>query len=359
MAAFNNVDPVLQSEKAHSDDFLYDLPDDLIAEHPANPRDASQLMVVRREESEKEFIRFRDVIKYLNPGDVLVVNNSKVYPAKFDTIKVETGDHIDVFLLRELEPGVWEAQVSPPRKVRIGNTLEFDKGLRSDIVDNTVSSGRVIQFQNRGADTNEILRELGKMPLPRYINREPIPSDREKYQTIFAKKPGSVAVPAGALHFTEELVNDLTDYGVHIAEITVHLGLGGYERVTLSEIDKYSMNAEYYNISVESADIINEAKDNGNKVIAVGASVVRALLSSHFKGRKVIPKENWTDLFVFPPFHFHLLDGIISNFHQPQAPSLLMQSAFYGKEKTIEAYEVAVKEKMRFEAFGDALMILR
>ncbi|MBS1272530.1 MAG: S-adenosylmethionine:tRNA ribosyltransferase-isomerase [Candidatus Marinimicrobia bacterium] len=359
MAGFNKVDPVLQSEKVHAVDFVYEMPDEQIAEHPANPRDNSRLLVLSQQEEAKEEARFSEIGSYLSEGDVLVVNNTKVHPAKFETIKEETGDDIDVFLLRELEPGVWEVQVSPPRKVRIGNTLRFADDLIADIIDNTVSSGRVIQFQKKDKDVADRLRKIGKMPLPPYIDRAAREIDHEEYQTIFSEKVGSVAVPSGGLHFTESLVNTLKERGIVFVEITVHLGLGGYEKVTLSEINKYTMNADQFFISIEAAEQINQALENDNKVIAVGASVVRALMSSHFQGKKIIPDNGWTDLFIYPPFHFNLLSGLITNFHRPQAPTLLLQSAFLGREKILDAYHYAMDHEYRFEAFGDAMLLLK
>jgi len=359
MAGFNNVDPVLQSEKVHADDFVYDLPEENVAEHPTNPRDNSKLLVLNQQKDTREEIRFSEIGASLNSGDVLVVNDTKIHPARYETIKEETGDVIDVFLLRELEPRVWEVQVTPPRKVRIGNTLRFAEDIMADIIDNTVSSGRVVQFQQNEEYIINRLRSIGKMPLPPYINRKAREEDRDEYQTIFADKVGSVAVPASGLHFTESLVSSLKKQGIVFAEITVHLGLGGYERVMLSEIDKYTMNSEQFAIPVQAAEKINTALINNNRVIAMGASVVRALMSSHFQGEKIIPKEGWTDLFIYPPFHFSILDGLITNFHHPQAPTLLLQSAFFGREKILNTYQYAVKQDYRFQVFGDAMLLLK
>ena len=357
MASFNKVAPVLQSEKVHSDDFYYDLPEEFIAQNPAEPRDSSQLLIMDADSDSKEVARFIEIGQFLKTGDVIVVNNSKVYPAKYDAIKKETGDSIEVFLLRELEPDVWEVQVTSPRKVRIGNTIKFAEDLVCDVIDNTVSSGRVIQFQKSPDNIKERLYDIGKMPIPPYIDREATSRDEEFYQSIFAKNTGSIAAPSAALHFSKDLVNELQSKGIIFAELTIHLNLEGYETVTLSEIDKYSMNSEYYEIPVETSTMINDGLDSGHKIIAAGASVVRALMSSHFKGEKIIPKTGWTDLFIYPPYSFHLIDGLITNFHHAQSPTLFLQSAFLGREKTLDAYQYALERNFRFQAFGDAMLM--
>ncbi len=358
MSTVNQVEPILQEDKVHADDFVYDLPESVVTEFPAEPRDTSKLMVIDRKLHTRDHKIFQQITDYFEEGDVLVVNDTEVMPSRFHTRKEETGDQINVSLLRELSRDIWEVSVFPPRKVRIGNTLIFSENLQCDVIDNTVSSGRVVKFYEDGYEVPFLLQEIGMMPLPPYINREPEPRDRERYQTVFAKNQGAVAAPSAGLHFTEKLVEDLKKKGVTIVAVTLHTGMDFYEPITVSEVSKHNTQSEHYIIPEQSARTINEAHRRGNKVIAAGASTVRALESSQFEGENVVPRDDWTDLFIYPPFHFTMIDGIISNFHHPQSKTLIMQSAFYGVDQMMGIMQEAIEKEYRFGSFGDAMLLI-
>lgn len=358
MATLNHVEPILQENKVHADDFVFDIPNKRLAEYPADPRDTSRLMVLNRQTNEIDHRIFQEITDYFEPGDILVVNNAQVLPARFHTRKEETGDDIDVFLLRELSKNIWEIAVHPPRKVRIGNTLIFSENVQGDVIDNTVSSGRVVKFYDDEHGVNEVLNEIGQMPLPPYIKRKPEPIDRERYQTVFAKSPGAVAAPSAGLHFTEKLLDRLREKGVEIVEITLHQGLDFYDSITVSEVSKHNTQSEHYIITQEAARTINKAQLRGGKIIAAGSSAVRALESSQFEGEQVVPRESWTDLFIYPPFHFTMVDGLITNFHHPQSKTLILQSAFHSVSTILNAMEEAKKKEYRLGSFGDAMLII-
>jgi len=358
MVSFNQVDPILQSDKVHPDDFEFELPEENIAKYPSDPRDSSKLLVLPRTGEAPEETVFTDITEYLDPGDVLVANNTHVFPAKFQAIKVDNGDPINIFLVRELNPNTWEAMVDPARKVRIGNSIRFDNEIECDVIDNTVSSGRVLRFEGDGEVIRAKLAEIGNAPLPPYIKRDPEPEDKERYQTIFAKEPGSVVAPSAGLHFTESLIGSLEDKGVDIVEITLHLGLEAYEPITISDLSKYDMQGERFRISNDAVNRLNKAKKEGNRIIAVGASTVRALESTQYQGEIIVQRENWTDLFVYPPFNFQMVDGLITNFQQPRSATMILQSAFYYKEGLLEAYQHALNDEFQFLGFGDAMLII-
>ncbi|MEJ2052266.1 MAG: S-adenosylmethionine:tRNA ribosyltransferase-isomerase, partial [Calditrichota bacterium] len=313
MPAFSNVSPIFQADKVRPDDFSYKLPQHKIAEYPVEPRDESKMMVLHRESGEIEHKIFNDIKDYFCEGDVLVLNNTQVF--------------------------IWEVSVEPARKVRIGNSLIFGENLICDVIDNTVSSGRVISFHKNGYDLKQVLGKLGEAPLPPYIRRRPEPKDKITYQTVFAETRGSVVAPCAGMHFTEALLEDLESMGVRIAKITVHLGVHSYDPITISDLSKYSLNAEYYHITEKAAETINAARRSDNRIIVAGASTVRALETSQFEGIKGVPREGWTDLFVYPPHHFHIADGLITNFHQPQSSTMIMQYSFYGQDNLMEVYQ--------------------
>jgi len=358
MSTVNQVDPILQEDKVHADDFVFELPEDRISDYPAEPQDTSKLMVIDRDTHNREHKIFQEITDYFEEGDVLVVNNAKVMPSKFHTRKEETGDPIQVSLLRELSPDIWEVTVHPPRKVRIGNTLIFSENLQCDVIDNTVSSGRVVKFYEDGYEVPRLLQEIGMMPLPPYVDRNSEPKDRDRYQTVFASDQGGVAAPSAGLHFTEKLVEKLKEKGVQIVEVTLHLGVDFYEPITVSEVSKHNTQSEHYAIPEKTARTINEAHKDGKKVIAAGASTVRALESSQFEGEHVVPRNDWTDLFIYPPFHFTMIDGIITNFHHPQSKTLILQSAFYNVRQMMDIMDDAIERQYRFGSFGDAMLLI-
>lgn len=358
MAVSKKMSPLLKRDKADPDDFFYDLPEARIAEYPVEPRDSSRLMVV---DDAKETIyheRFSDLVGFLDPGDVVVVNDSKVYPAQIQAIKDDNNDPIDLFLLRELQTNVWEVSVDPARKVRIGNTLNLTENLQCDVIDNTVSSGRVVVFEDGATNVKRTLEEIGQAPLPPYIRREPEPKDKSRLQSIFAREYGSIAISSAGLHFSESLVDALEEKGVHVVPITHHLGYDGYQFLDVKDLSSMDMQPERYIISRESARTMNTARDNGNRIIATGSAVVRALESAHFEGNRVIPGEEWTEIFIYPPFDFQIIDGMITNFHRPKSMPIILQSAFYDSEKLLQAYEEALDQEYRFLSFGDAMLLM-
>ncbi len=343
-------------------EFSYEFPEELTAEYPAEPRDSCRLMVLDREEEDVEHHSFNDLPDFFNAGDVLVVNNTKVYPARLYGQKKKTGAAIEVFLLRELNPEsrLWDVMVDPARKIRIGNKLTFDDELSAEVIDNTTSRGRTIRFSFDG--TNEKLygkiRELGETPLPPYIDREVEEEDRQRYQTIFAEHRGAVAAPTAGLHFTEDLVDRLREKGVHVVPITLHVGRGTFRPVGVEDLTKHRMDSEQFRIPEETADIVNEALlSDDNVVTAVGTTVVRAIESSLSASQTLKADESWTDKFIYPPYDFKVTERLITNFHRPESTFLMMASAFAGYDFLFDAYEEAFEEEYRLFSFGDAMMI--
>jgi S-adenosylmethionine:tRNA ribosyltransferase-isomerase len=342
--------------------FAYEYPEELIAEYPAEPRDSCRLMVIDRETKEISHHSFRDLPQFYQEGDVLVVNDTKVYPARMYGKKKKTGAAIEVFLLRELNPEsrLWDVMVDPARKIRIGNKLYFDDHLSAEVIDNTTSRGRTIRFAFSG--TNEELyakiRELGETPLPPYIDREVEEADRARYQTIFAEKRGAVAAPTAGLHFTDELVQDLRDKGVHVVPITLHVGQGTFRPVDVEDLTKHRMDSEQFWIPEETAEVVNRAlRSEENNVTAVGTTVVRAIESSLSASQTLKADHSWTDKFIYPPYDFKITERMITNFHRPESTLLMMVSAFAGYDFTFEFYEEAFEEGYRLFSFGDAMMI--
>ncbi len=338
-------------------DFKYNLPEKLIAQYPAEKRDHSRLMVLHRDTQKIEDKIFADVVDYINPGDCLVINETKVFPARLMGTKDKTEAKVEVFLLRELENGLWEVLVKPARKVRVGNRLSIGDELVCDVIDNTVSGGRVVRFRYEG-DFFEIVERLGQSPLPPYVKRDPEPIDKTRYQTVYARVRGAVAAPTAGLHFTEEILQKLRDKGVKIVPIVLHLGLGSFRPVMVEDLSRHKMDSEYYEISEEAAEAINQTIREGGKVVAVGTSVVRALETQVTSEGLVKPEKGWTDKFIFPPYEFKIVDRLITNFHLPGSTLLMLVCAFADRDFIFKAYRRAIKEKYRFYSYGDAMLIL-
>ncbi len=337
--------------------FKYALPEDLIAQYPAENRDESRLMVLNRETKSVEEKKFKDVVDYIQPEDCLVVNETRVFPARLMGTKDKTDAEVEIFLLRQLEGGLWEVLVKPARKVRVGNRLTIGDELACDVIDNTVSGGRVVRFNFEG-DFFEIVDRIGQSPLPPYVKREPEPSDKERYQTVYAKERGAVAAPTAGLHFTEEIINKLKKKGVRVVPVVLHLGLGSFRPVVVEDLSRHKMDSEFYEISQESADTINDTMKSGGKVIAVGTSTVRALETQVTSEGWVKADRGWTDKFIFPPYEFKIVDRLITNFHLPASTLLMLVSAFADRDFVFECYERAVKNKYRFYSYGDSMFVL-
>ena len=344
--------------------FKYTLPSELIALYPTKNRDESKLMVVHRDTGAIEHKVFKDIVDYFKEQDVLVFNNTKVFPARLYGNKEKTGAEIEVFLLRELnrEQRLWDVLVDPARKIRIGNKLYFgeDDLLVAEVIDNTTSRGRTLRFLFDGTyeEFKETLYSLGETPLPKFINRPVEPEDNERYQTIFAKHEGAVAAPTAGLHFSRELLKRLEIVGVEFAEITLHVGLGNFRNVDVEDLTKHKVDSERIIITEEASAMINRAKERRSRICAVGTTVVRTLESSVSTAGLVKPFNGWTNKFIFPPYEFKVPDMLVSNFHLPYSTLLMMVSAFAGYNLSFEAYKLAVKEKYRFGTYGDAMLIL-
>lgn len=344
--------------------FKYKFNNDLIATHPAKNRDESRLMVLNRAKQTIEHKEFKDVKDYFKDGDSMILNNTKVFPARLYGNKEKTGANIEVFLLRELnrESRLWDVLVDPARKIRIGNKLYFgdDDSLVAEVIDNTTSRGRTLRFLFDGeyAEFKRTIEELGQTPLPKYIKRKPDEDDKERYQTVFAKHEGAVAAPTAGLHFSRELLKRLELKGVNFAEITLHVGLGTFRPVEVEDLTKHKMDSEQIIITPEACDIVNKSKDNKKRVCAVGTTVMRAIESSVATTGHLKPYDGWTSKFIFPPYDFSVANAMITNFHLPQSTLLMMVSAFAGFDFMMEAYKEAVKEKYRFFTYGDAMLIL-
>lgn len=338
-------------------EFKYRIPEKYIAYYAASPRDSAKMMVLDREAQTTETKHFRNIVDHLKKGDCLVVNDTRVFPARLVARKDKTSATVEIFLLRELETDLWEVLVKPARKVRIGNKLTLNKAVSCDVIDNTVSGGRVIRF-NFDGDFHKFIERFGKCPLPPYIKREPEPKDKRTYQTVFASNRGSVAAPTAALHFTKDLVTRLKRKGVKVVPVTLHIGLGTFRPVVVEDLSRHRMDSEFYEIPEATANVINAAKEKGGKVVAVGTTVVRALETSVTSLAKVKPWRGWTDKFIYPPYEFKVVDRIITNFHQPSSTLLMLTCAFAGRDFVFKAYRKAMKENYRFFSYGDAMLIL-
>ena len=343
--------------------FKYDLPDGRIAKHPANNRDESKLMVVHRDSGLIEHKEFKEVVNYFDEGDVMVINNTKVFPARLYGNKEKTGAKIEVFLLRELnkELHLWDVLVDPARKIRVGNKLYFgDSDLVAEVIDNTTSRGRTIRFLFDGTDEEfySTIDSLGETPIPKEIERSAEPEDRERFQTIYAAHTGAVAAPTAGLHFTPQLLKRLEIKGVDLTPITLHIGLGTFRPVDVEDLTKHKMDSENYRIEENTAVVVNRALDAKKRVCAVGTTTMRTLESSVSAGGRLKANEGWTDKFIFPPYDFKICNAMITNFHLPESTLLMMASAFGGYELIKDAYEVAKKEEYNFFSYGDAMLII-
>jgi len=344
--------------------FEFDLPEELLAEYPSEVRDESRLMVVHKDSGKIEHKLFKDIIDYFDDGDVFVLNNTKVFPARLYGNKEKTGARIEVFLLRELnrESLLWDVLVDPARKIRIGNKLYFGENeeLMAEVIDNTTSRGRTLRFLHEGSyeDFQATIRKLGQTPLPKYIKRDPVPEDKERYQTIFAKHEGAVAAPTAGLHFSKQLMKRLEIKGIDFTELTLHVGLGTFRGVEVEDLTKHKMDSEQLIIPQSAADRVNRGIDERKKIVAVGTTAMRALESSVSVGKKLKPFEGWTNKFIFPPYEFSLADALITNFHTPKSTLLMMISAYAGYDLAMKTYKEAVKEEYRFYSYGDAMLII-
>ncbi|MDR1454279.1 MAG: tRNA preQ1(34) S-adenosylmethionine ribosyltransferase-isomerase QueA [Tannerella sp.] len=344
--------------------FKFNLPANLIAMHPAPHRDESRLMVVHRKTGKVEHKIFKDLITYFSAGDVFVMNNTRVFPARLYGNKEKTGAKIEVFLLRELNPNLhlWDVLVDPARKIRIGNKLYFgeDESIVAEVIDNTTSRGRTLRFLYDGSheEFKKILYAMGETPLPKYIDRPAQPEDAERYQTIYATEEGAVVAPAAGLHFSRELMRRLEIKDCKFAFLTVHSGLGNYREIDVEDLSKHKIDSEQIIIGREVTDTVNTAINNGRRICSVGSSVMRALESSVSTDRHLKTFDGWTNKFIFHPYEFSIANAMITNFHPPLSTLLMMTASFGGYELTMSAYQTAIKEKYKFCAYGDAMLIL-
>ena len=338
-------------------DFDYPLPEKYIAQYPAPRRDRSKLMVIDKETGKIEHKIFSNIVEYFRKNDLIILNNTKVFPARLYASKDKTDARVEVFLLRELENELWEVMVRPARKVRIGNKLMFTKNVFCDVIDNTISGGRVVRFEYEGDNFYEIIDRIGTSPLPPYIKRPAEAKDKKRFQTVYADERGAVAAPTAGLHFTQDLLNRLKAKGVRIEYTTLHIGLGTFRPVQVEDLNRHQMDSEYFEVSPKTAMAINETKKKRRKVFAVGTSSVRGLETVAVSGFQVSPKRGWTDKFIYPPYNFKMVNGIFSNFHQPKSMMLMMISAFSDRDLIMKAYREAKKHNYRFLSYGDAMFV--
>lgn len=337
-------------------DFDFDLPEKLIAQHPVEPRDASRLMVVHRDSEMLEHRTFRDLLTLLKSGDVLVLNNTRVIPARLIGEKEGTQAKIEVLLLKRVERDVWEALVKPGKRLKIGQKVSFGNGLLlGELQDILPNGNRQIHFSYVGV-FEAILDQLGQMPLPPYITAQL--EDQERYQTVYAKERGSAAAPTAGLHFTPGLLSQLQALGIEIVEILLHVGLGTFRPVQVDDIEEHTMHSEYYRVETNAAERINRAKKEGRRVIAVGTTAARTLESVGDEQGNIVPGEGWTDIFIYPGYRFKVVDALLTNFHFPKSTLVMLVSALAGRELILKAYSVAVQEEYRFYSFGDAMLII-
>ncbi|GAB6100289.1 tRNA preQ1(34) S-adenosylmethionine ribosyltransferase-isomerase QueA [Halanaerocella petrolearia] len=338
------------------EEFDFDLPEELIAQQPVEPRDESQLMVVNRAEDKLEHNTFKDIVDYFQPGDALVRNNTKVIPARLFGHKEETGGKVEFLLLNRVKLDTWETLVKANGKVRVGTRIVFGEGkLVAKVKDVTDFGGRVVEFEHEGV-FEEILDELGSMPLPPYIKEKL--ENPDKYQTVYAEKRGAAAAPTAGLHFTDSLLNALKDKGVKIIDITLHVGLGTFRPVKVDDIEEHDMHSEYYEVSEEAAQLINETKEKGNRVFAVGTTTTRTLETVANEDGKINAGKGWTDIFIYPGYDFKGINALITNFHLPKSTLIMMVSAFAGRKLTMKAYQTAIEREYRFYSLGDGMLII-
>lgn len=338
-------------------DFKYNLPEKLIAQTPLERRDMSRMLVVDRETKDIRDETFTDITNYVNKGDVVVVNSTRVFPARLFGYKEKTEAEIEVFLLRKLTDELWEVLVKPARKVRTGNNIIIGDEIVCEVIDNTTSGGRVVRFHYEG-DFPSLVEKYGKPPLPPYIRREPTPDDKDRYQTIFADESGAVAAPTAGLHFTKEMVAKLKRKGVEFVPIVLHVGLGTFRPVQVEDLSRHRMDSEFYEVNQAAVDKVNGAIERGNRIFAVGTSVTRTLETvANFNGG-IKTARGWTDKFIYPPYHFKVVDRLLTNFHLPGSTLLMLVSAFSDREFIMKAYRHAVKERYRFYSYGDCMLII-
>lgn len=344
--------------------FKFPFNENLLANHPAKNRDDSRLMVVHRDTGKIEHKVFKDILKYFNDKDVMILNNTKVFPARLYGNKEKTGAKIEVFLLRELnrESKLWDVLVDPARKIRIGNKLYFGENdaLVAEVIDNTTSRGRTLRFLYDGSheEFKATIESLGNTPLPKYIKRKAEPADKERYQTVFAKHEGAVAAPTAGLHFSRELLKRLELKGVRFSEVTLHVGLGTFRPVEVEDLTKHKMDSEQFFISPDACQVVNNAKTTKQRICAVGTTTMRAIESSVSTAGELKPAEGWTNKFIFPPYDFSIANCMVTNFHMPESTLMMMTAAFGGYELIMEAYKLAIKEKYKFFSYGDAMLII-
>jgi S-adenosylmethionine:tRNA ribosyltransferase-isomerase len=340
-------------------DFKYNLPKTAIAKFPASQRDKAKLMVLDKETEEIENKVFKDIADYMQKGDVLAVNETRVFQARLYGKKEKTNAKIEVFLLRELnaEECIWDVIVDPARKVRIGNKIYFNDKLWCEVIDNTTSRGRTVRF-NQPGNVFSAVEKIGLTPLPPYIKRDPVPADKENYQTVYARVDGAVAAPTAGLHFTDKLLAKLKKKGVDVVPVILHIGLGTFRPVEVEDLTKHKMDSEYYEISANSAERINKAINGKHNVFVVGTSTARALETSITADGLVKPGRGWTDKFIYPPYDFKITDKLITNFHQPESTLLMLVCAFAGTDFVMKAYKKALKDGYKFLSYGDAMLLL-
>lgn len=337
-------------------DFDYDLPEELIAQDPIEDRSSSRLLLLDKKTGKTQDKIFRDIIDELNPGDCLVINNTKVIPARLMGVKEDTGAHIEVLLLKREQDDVWEVLVKPGKKAKPGTIITFGDGrLKAEVLEVVEDGNRKIRFSYQGI-FEEILDELGQMPLPPYITHQL--KDKNRYQTVYAKHTGSAAAPTAGLHFTPELLKEIEEKGIDIARVTLHVGLGTFRPVKVDEITDHHMHSEFYQVDEEAAEKINRAKDSGHRVICVGTTSCRTIESAADETGHLKPTSGWTEIFIYPGYKFKILDGLITNFHLPESTLIMLVSALAGREHVLAAYEEAVQERYRFFSFGDAMLII-
>lgn len=336
-------------------DFYFELPEELIAQYPLEKRGSSRLMVLDKKTGEIEHRKFHDILEYLNEGDTLVLNNTRVLPARLIGEKEETGGKIEFLLLKRIEGDKWECLAKPGRKAKVGTVFTFGEGKLKAIVREIGEEGnRIIEFKYDGI-FEQVLDELGQMPLPPYIHEKL--EDKERYQTVYSKEKGSAAAPTAGLHFTEELLKEIKDKGVNIAYLTLHVGLGTFRPVKVDDVNNHVMHSEYYHLDKENAELINKTKEAGKRVIAVGTTSSRTLETIGDENGRVREQSGWTDIFIYPGYKFKIVDNLITNFHLPESTLIMLVSALAGQDNIMNAYNTAVKEKYRFFSFGDSMFI--
>ena len=339
-------------------EFSLEVPEKLIAQDPLKKRDECNLMVLNRQEQTIEHRKFKDVLDYFNKGDVMVMNNTRVYPARLYATKDKSDARVEVFLLRELADDLWEAMVKPARKVRIGNKLWFSKKISCDVIDNTVSGGRVLRFESDAESLYPFIDKTGYSPLPPYIMRESTPDDKIYYQTVYASERGSVAAPTAGIHFSQAMLNQFEKKGVQLAYVTLHIGLGTFRPIMVEDLTRHQMDSEYFHVPKETAEIINKARLHKKSICVVGTSTVRTLETVVVSGFQITSRNGWTDKFIYPPYDFKMCDKFITNFHQPKSTLMMLTAAFAKKGFILKAYKEAIKNKYRFYSYGDSMIII-